>query len=128
DGQRDFVPIGTPIANTKIYVLDRHGRLVPEGVAGELHVASLSLPDGYHGLDALTVERFVPNPFGDEPSGRLYNTGDVVRHLADGTLDFIGRWDFQVKVRGFRVDVRQVEHVLGDFDGIRARAVVGKGD
>jgi amino acid adenylation domain-containing protein len=128
DGQRDFVPIGTPIANTKVYVLDRQGRLAPEGVAGELHVASAGLPEGYHGLDTLTAERFVANPFGAEPSDRLYNTGDVVRYLPDGTLDFIGRWDFQVKVRGFRVDVRQVEKVLGDFDGVRARAVVGKGD
>ncbi|WP_437335434.1 amino acid adenylation domain-containing protein [Sorangium sp. So ce394] len=128
DGERDFVPIGTPIANTKVYVLDRQGRLVPEGVPGELHVASVSLPEGYHGLDALTAERFVANPFGAEPSDRLYNTGDVVRHLPDGTLDYIGRWDFQVKVRGFRVDVRQVEKVLGDFEGIRARAVVGQGD
>ncbi|MEO8178159.1 MAG: amino acid adenylation domain-containing protein [Deltaproteobacteria bacterium] len=128
DGQRDFVPIGTSIANTKVYVLDRQGRLVPEGVPGELHVASVSLPEGYHGLDTLTRERFSLNPFGAEPSDRLYNTGDVVRYLPDGTLDFIGRWDFQVKVRGFRVDVRQVEQVLGDFEGIRTRAVVGKGD
>jgi amino acid adenylation domain-containing protein len=128
DGLRDFVPIGTPIANTKVYVLDRRGRLVPEGVPGELHVASVGVPEGYHGLDSLTAERFVPNPFGSEPSARLYNTGDVVRFLKDGTLDFIGRWDFQVKVRGFRVDVRQVEKVLGDFEGIRARAVVGAGD
>ncbi|HKO47719.1 MAG TPA: amino acid adenylation domain-containing protein [Polyangiaceae bacterium] len=128
DGQRDFVPIGTPIANTKVYVLDRQGRLVPEGVPGELHVASASVPEGYHGLDSLTAERFSPNPFGTEPSARLYNTGDVVRYLPDGTLDFIGRWDFQVKVRGFRVDVRQVEKVLGDVEGIRARAVVARGD
>jgi amino acid adenylation domain-containing protein len=128
DGQRDFVPIGTPIANTRVYVLDRHGRLVPEGVPGELHVASSGLPEGYQGLDVLTAERFRTNPFGTEPSDRLYNTGDVVRYLPDGTLDFIGRWDFQVKVRGFRVDVRQVEKVLGDFEGVRARAVVGKGD
>jgi NAD(P)-dependent dehydrogenase (short-subunit alcohol dehydrogenase family) len=128
DGERDFVPIGAPIANTKVYVLDRHRRLVPDGVPGELHVASAGMPEGYHGLDTLTAERFSPNPFGTEPSDRLYNTGDVVRQLPDGTLDFIGRWDFQVKVRGFRVDVRQVEKVLGDFGGIRARAVVGKGD
>jgi NAD(P)-dependent dehydrogenase (short-subunit alcohol dehydrogenase family)/acyl carrier protein len=128
DGQRDFVPIGTPIHNTKVYVLDRQGRLVPEGVPGELHVASASLPEGYQGLDALTAERFSANPFGAEPSDRLYNTGDVVRYLPDGTLDFVGRWDFQVKVRGFRIDVRQVEQVLGDFAGIRARAVVAKGD
>lgn len=128
DGERDFVPIGAPIANTKLYVLDRQGRLVPEGVPGELHVASVGVPDGYHGLDSLTAERFVPNPFGSEPSSRLYNTGDVVKYLPDGNLDFIGRWDFQVKVRGFRVDVRQVEKVLGDFEGIHARVVVGEGD
>jgi len=109
-------------------VLDRQGRLVPEGVPGELHVASVGVPEGYHGMDSLTAERFLPNPFGAEPSDRLYNTGDVVRYLRDGTLDFIGRWDFQVKVRGFRVDVRQVEQVLGDFEGIRARAVVGEGE
>ena len=128
DLHRDFVPIGTPIANTKLYVLDRQGRLVPEGVPGELHVASASVPEGYQGLESLTAERFLPNPFGADPSDRLYNTGDVVRHLPDGTLDFIGRWDFQVKVRGFRVDVRHVEKVLGDFAGIRARAVVGEGE
>ena len=128
DGQSEFVPIGTPIANTKVYVLDRHGRLVPDGVPGELHVATVGLPDGYHRLDALTAERFVPNPFGTEPSDRLYNTGDVVRYLPDGTLDFIGRWDFQIKVRGSRLDVRHVEEVMSGFDGIRARAVVGRGD
>ncbi|WIN00444.1 amino acid adenylation domain-containing protein [Actinoplanes oblitus] len=127
-GDGEFVPIGTPIANTKVYVLDRHGRLVPDGVPGELHVASAGMPEGYHGRDDLTAERFPPNPFGAAPSDRLYNTGDVVRHLPDGTLDFIGRWDFQVKVRGFRVEVRQVEKVMGDFDGIGARAVVGQGD
>lgn len=128
DGQADFVPIGTPIANTKVYVLDRQGRLVPEGVPGELHVASASMPDGYHGNEALTAERFGPNRFGAEPGERLYNTGDVVRYLSDGTLDFVGRWDFQVKVRGFRVDVRQVEQVLGEFQGVRSRAVIGQGE
>ncbi|KAK0633865.1 hypothetical protein B0T14DRAFT_542789 [Immersiella caudata] len=76
DGTLDFVPIGTPIANTRVYVMDRHGRLVPDGVAGEMYVASVGLPDGYHGLDALTAERFPPNPFGMQPSNRLYNTGD----------------------------------------------------
>lgn len=128
DGQRDFVPIGAPIHNTRVYVLDRQGRLVPEGVPGELHVASLSLPDSYQGLEHLTAERFSPNPFGAEPSDRLYNTGDVVRYLPDGNLDYIGRWDFQVKVRGFRVDVRHVEQVLGEFAGIRERVVVAQGD
>ncbi|KAG7284017.1 hypothetical protein NEMBOFW57_010375 [Staphylotrichum longicolle] len=101
DGAVDFVPIGTP-SNTKVYVLDRHGRLVPDGHDGR----------------ALRAQ-----PLRHDPSTRLFNTGDVVRHLPDGTLDYIGRWDFQVKVRGFRVDVRQVEQVMSDFEGIRARAV-----
>ncbi|KAK5657201.1 hypothetical protein OQA88_3259 [Cercophora sp. LCS_1] len=126
--QHEFVPMGTPIANTKVYVLDRYGRLVPDGVAGELHVASVGLPDGYHGLDELTAERFAPNPFGSVPSTRLYNTGDVVKRLPDGSLDYIGRWDFQAKIRGFRIDVRQVEQVMSDFPGIRSRAIVGQGD
>lgn len=128
DGQRELVPIGTPIANTKVYVLDRRGRLVPDGVPGELHVSSVGMPEGYHRLDDLTAERFVPDPFGGEAGGRLYNTGDVVRYLPDGTLDFLGRWDFQVKVRGARIDVRQVEEVMSGFDGLRARAVVGRGE
>lgn len=128
DEKLDFVPMGAPIANTKVYVLDRQGRLVPDGVAGELHIASVSMPEGYHGLDALTAERFVPNPFGSVPSSRLFNTGDVVRHLPDGSLDYIGRWDFQAKVRGFRIEVRQVEQVMSEFEGIRTRAVVGRGD
>lgn len=121
-----FVPIGTPIANTTVFVLDRCGRLVPDGVPGELHVASVGMPEGYHGRDDLTAERFVAHPVA--PGARLYNTGDVVRRLPDGTLDFIGRWDFQVKVRGFRVEVRQVEQVMGEVDGVLARAVVGDGD
>ncbi|KAJ3039864.1 hypothetical protein HK097_002724 [Rhizophlyctis rosea] len=128
NGTADFVPIGTPIANTKVYVMDRHGRLVPDGVAGELHVASVSLSEGYHGREDLTAERFLPNPFGSSPSAVLYNTGDIVRYLPDGTLEFIGRWDFQAKVRGYRIDVRQVEKVIGDFEGIRERAVVGRSD
>lgn len=132
DEQAEFVPIGTPIAHTRAYVLDRRGRLVPDGVAGELHVASVGIPQGYHGLDALTAERFVPNPFTTAtdpgPSDRLYNTGDVVRYLPDGTLDFLGRWDFQIKVRGSRLDVRHVEEVMSGFPGVRARAVVGRDD
>lgn len=123
-----FVPIGRPIQNTKLYVLDRHGRLVPPGVSGELHVASLSMSAGYHRNEELTRERYLPNPFDDGTLPVLFNTGDVVRYLPDGNLDYLGRWDFQVKVRGFRVDVRHVEKVLGDFAGLGQRAVVGDGE
>lgn len=124
EGTQGFVPIGKPIQNTKLFILDRQGRLVPDGVAGELHVATVGMADGYHQLQAMTAERFLPNRFDRDPSSRLYNTGDVVKYLTDGNLEFIGRWDFQVKIRGYRVDVRQVEKVLGDYPGMGTRAVV----
>lgn len=127
DGSNEFVPVGHPIQNTQIYVLDRRGRLVPEGVAGEIHVASDSMALGYHNLPSLTKERFRPNPFSDDPARILYNTGDVAKYLPDGTLEYIGRWDFQVKVRGFRVDVRHVEKILAEFPGMDHPVVVGDG-
>jgi amino acid adenylation domain-containing protein len=123
--EQGFVPIGKPIQNTHLYVLDRQGRPVPRGVSGELHVASVGMPDGYHRRDGLNAERFVLNRFDEELASRIFNTGDVVRYLPNGNLEYIGRWDFQVKVRGFRVDVRHVEKVIGEFPGIAARAVVG---
>lgn len=127
EAQQRFVPIGKPIQNTRLYVMDRRGRLVPPGVAGELHVATESMSDGYHNLPELTRERYLRNYINGEQSGVLYNTGDVVKCLPDGNLEYIGRWDFQVKVRGFRVDVRQVEKAMGEFEGMGLRAVVGDG-
>ncbi len=127
DGSQGFVPIGKPIQNTRLYVLDRQQRLVPPGVPGELHVATAGMSKGYQGLPSLTQERYLDNPFGSDPSGVLYNTGDVVRFLPDGNLEYLGRWDFQVKVRGFRVDVRQVEKVLASHGKTEAHAVVGDG-
>jgi len=126
--EEGFVPVGKAIQNTQTYVLDRLGRMVPEGVPGELHVASAAMPDGYHKLDALTEERFHKNRFSLDPKSILFNTGDVVRYLPDGCLEFIGRWDFQVKVRGYRIDVRQVEQVMGQFPSVGVRAVVGHGN
>jgi len=120
-----FVPVGKPIINTQIYILDRQGNPVPEGVPGEAHVASAGIALGYHRLDEFTRERFIPSPFSKDHGGLLYNTGDVVRYLPDGNIEFIGRWDFQVKVRGFRVDVRHVEKVMGSYDEMGIHAVVG---
>jgi len=122
-----FVPAGRPIANTRIYLLDAAKRLVPDGVAGELHVATAGMPQGYHELPELDAAQFVRNPFPDGLGDRLFNTGDLARRLPDGNIEYIGRRDFQVKVRGQRVDVRHVEKVLGEFAGIGLRAVVSDG-
>jgi amino acid adenylation domain-containing protein len=124
--QQGFAPVGKPIQNTQLYVLDRYARPVPLGVPGEVHVATTGMALGYHNLDDLNKERFIQNPFSREYGGILYNTGDVVRYLQDGNLEFLGRWDFQVKIRGFRVDVRHVEKVMGEFEGMGVRAVVGE--
>ncbi|RKG63093.1 amino acid adenylation domain-containing protein, partial [Corallococcus sp. CA054B] len=120
-----FVPIGRPIANTRVYVLDEQLRQVPVGVMGELHVDSVGLARGYWGQPALTAERFISNPYSREPGARLYRTGDMVRVLADGSLEYLGRRDYELKVRGHRVDVRQVEKAAGAHPAIRQVVVAG---
>lgn len=126
------VPIGRPIANTQIYILDHHLELCPPGFAGELFAAGDGLARGYHGRANLTAERFVPHPFSNKPGARLYRTGDLARYLANGDVEFLGRADEQVKVRGFRIELGEVETALGRAPGVRQVAVVvrdyGAGD
>lgn len=127
DVSEGFVPAGRPIQNTRIYLLDADKRLVPDGVPGELHVATAGMPEGYNNLPELDSAQFLPNVFRESVGDRLFNTGDLARRLPDGNIEYIGRRDFQVKVRGQRVDVRHVELVMGDFDGMGLRAVVSDG-
>ncbi|MBU8898145.1 amino acid adenylation domain-containing protein [Corallococcus sp. M34] len=121
-------PIGEPIPNLQVLVLDDHGQLSPIGVPGEVHVGGASLAHGYHGRPDLTADRFVPSRFGTTPGARLYRTGDQARWLADGTLEFLGRRDGQVKLRGFRIELGEVEAVLRAQPGVKDAIVVVRED
>jgi amino acid adenylation domain-containing protein len=117
-------PIGRPIDNTAVYLLDEQLRPVPVGVPGELHVSGIGLSRGYLGRPDLTAERFIPDPFSATPGGRLYKTGDYARYAADGTLIFVGRMDGQVKLRGVRVELSEIEVALAQHPGVREAVVV----
>ena len=120
------VPIGRPIANTACYVLDARGVPTPAGVVGSLFIAGAGVARGYVGQDELTAERFLPDPFGASSSGRMYSTGDLARWLPDGTIEFLGRVDEQIKIRGFRVEPSEVESVLLRANGVREAVVVAR--
>lgn len=120
----EFVPIGRPVANMQMYVLDRNLQLVPAGVPGELHIGGIGLARGYVNRPDLTSERFIPNPFSTAPGVRLYQTGDRVRYLPDGRLEYLGRLDKQVKLRGYRVEPAEIEAVLARHDSVREAVVL----
>jgi acyl carrier protein len=120
------LPIGRPVPGARVYVLDEQLEPVPAGVPGELYVGGAGVTRGYHGRPELSAERFLPDPF--RPGGRVYRTGDRVRWLPDGELEFLGRTDHQVKVRGFRVEPGEIEAALLAQDGVREAVVVVRGE
>jgi len=122
------ISIGRPIANTQVHVVDRHGGLVPPGVAGELWIGGAGVVRGYWQRADLTAERFVPDRFGGATGARLYRTGDLVRRMADGRIEFLGRLDHQVKIRGFRIELGEIEAALAACAGVREAVVLARED
>ncbi len=122
------VPIGRPIANLQCYILDPQGEPVPIGVPGECYLGGIGVGRGYHRRPELTAERFVPDPFSAHPGQRLYRTGDLVRFRPDGAIDYLGRLDQQVKIRGVRIELGEVEAALRQQPGIREAVVVARRD
>jgi len=124
--KQSSVPIGRPIANTQIYILDKEMWPVPVGVAGGLYIAGVGLARGYLNRPDMTAEKFVPNPFAHEPGERMYETGDLARFLPGGAIEFLGRADYQVKIRGFRIELGEIERALAAHPAVRDVVVVAR--
>ncbi len=121
---KSIVPIGRPINNTQIYLLDSQLQPVPIGIPGELHIGGINLARGYLNRPDLTSEKFIANPFSDDPESRLYKTGDLARYLFDGNIEYLGRTDNQVKIRGFRIELGEIESVLCQHLAVREAVVI----
>jgi amino acid adenylation domain-containing protein len=128
DDQRSFVPIGRPIANTQIYILDHNLSPVPVGVSGELHIGGIGLARGYLNRPELTAERFIADVVGHRSGARLYKTGDLSRYLPSGEIQYLGRIDHQVKIRGFRIELGEIGAVLAKHPGIKGCVVTARED
>ncbi|MDF5726641.1 MAG: amino acid adenylation domain-containing protein [Rhizonema sp. PD38] len=125
---RKIVPIGRPIANTQIYILNAHLQPVSTGTSGEIYIGGISLARGYLTHPILTAEKFIPNPFSNEPGARLYKTGDLARYLSDGNIEYLGRLDHQVKIRGFRIELGEIEAVLSQHSEVQQTVVIDQED
>jgi amino acid adenylation domain-containing protein len=126
DSDLHLVPIGRPVANTQPYILNRYMQPVPIGIPGELYLGGIQVGRGYMNRPELTAEKFIPDPFRQEPGARLYKTGDLCRYLPDGNVEYIGRTDFQVKIRGLRIELGEIEFVIGQHPDIREAVVVAR--
>jgi len=122
------VPIGRPISNVQVYVLSPDLQPLPVGIPGDLYIAGSGLARCYLNQPVLTAEKFIPNPYSNEPGGRLYKTGDLVRYLPDGNVEFLGRSDYQVKIRGFRIELGEIEAALSQHPGVRTTVVLARED
>ncbi|MDF5723198.1 MAG: amino acid adenylation domain-containing protein [Rhizonema sp. PD37] len=122
------IPIGRPLPNTEVYILDQIGNLTPIGVVGELHIGGPGLARGYLNKPDLTLQKFIPNPFSKKPGSRIYKTGDLARYLPDGNLEFVGRVDNQVKIRGFRIELEGIEAVLSQHPEVQQVLVISRED
>ncbi len=122
------VPIGRPIANTQVYLLDEKLQPVPIGVPGELYIGGDGLAREYFNRPNLTDEKFIPNPFSNKLGSRLYKTGDKARYLSDGNIEFLGRLDNQVKIRGFRIELGEIETAIAQYPGVRETVVIARED
>lgn len=120
----NVVPIGRPVANTQIHILDETLKPVPIGSEGELHIGGVQVGRGYHNRPELTAEKFIRDPFSPDPSARLYKTGDLARWTPDGVVEYLGRIDFQVKIRGFRIELGEIESVLAQHSAVQQAVVV----
>jgi amino acid adenylation domain-containing protein len=125
---RRIVPIGRPIANTQIYILDTNLEPMPIGIPGELHIGGIGLARGYHNRPELTAEKFIANPLGKGPGSRLYKTGDLARFLEDGQIEYLGRMDGQIKIRGFRIELGEIESALRKHPAVRDTVVIARED
>ena len=122
----NIVSIGRPIANTQIYILDSHLKPLPIGIPGELYISGAGLARGYLNRPDLTDEKFIPNPFSNEPGSRLYKTGDLARYLPNGNIEYLGRIDNQVKIRGFRIELGEIEAALSQHPVVRETVVIAR--
>ena len=128
DATTTVVPIGKPVWNTQLYVLDDHLQPVPVGVPGELHIGGVQLARGYWNQPELTAQKFIPDPFSVDPGARLYKTGDLTRFLNDGNIEYLGRIDHQVKLRGFRIELGEIEATLDSHPGVMQSVVMARED